>query len=236
MQTRQRRTRVKICGLTRVQDITAAAAAGVDALGFVFYPESSRALTLEQAVDLRQAVPAFVDLVALFVNASASQVQDVIDRVGPDYLQFHGDETPEFCASFGRRYLRAFRVGAPGLDTAHGLLKDCQRYGEASAWLFDSYSAAYGGSGKGFDTGLLSEVQAYSHSAPMILAGGLDAQTLAHRVTKLRPYAVDVSSGVETSPAIKCQEKIQAFMAAIQDADSISNTSIPGHATTQVCG
>ena len=113
----QQRTRVKICGLTRIEDVHCAVRAGADAVGLVFYPESPRGVSVEEACQLRQAVPAFVDVVALFVNARPDEVRAVINRVQRDLLQFHGDESPDYCASFGRRYLRAFRLGAPGLAT-----------------------------------------------------------------------------------------------------------------------
>ncbi len=214
----QTRTRVKICGLTRLPDVQAAVAAGADAIGMVFYPKSSRALTLEQAALLRAAVPAFVTVVALFVNAESDQVQAVIDQVQPDLLQFHGDESPAYCQRFNHRYMRAFRVGAPGMDTAAGLLQHCLNYPDAAAWLFDSYSASYGGSGLKFDTSLLHDVQHCPDSRPLVLAGGLTPQSVSQALRTVQPYAVDVSSGVEDAPGIKSIQKMQAFIAAVQDA------------------
>src|SRR5690606_19817765 len=120
-----RRTRVKICGLTRGGDVQAAVAAGADAIGLVFYPPSRRYLDLGAATALREAVPAFVDAVALFVNPSVAEVREVIEAVRPDLLQFHGEESPDFCAQFGVRYLKGFRVGAPGQDTAEALAAHC---------------------------------------------------------------------------------------------------------------
>ncbi len=219
------RTRVKFCGLTRPQDVQAAVDAGADAIGLVFYPASSRALTVENAALLRQLVPAFVDVVALFVNADQTQVKAVIDHVKPDLLQFHGDETPAYCQGFHHRYLRSFRVGAPGMDSASGLLDACKQYPDASGWLFDSYSVAYGGSGLKFDTELLADVQKFPGRRPLILAGGLAPQTVTDTLAAVRPYAVDVSSGVETSPGIKCPEKLMQFMSAVQHADFIHNKS-----------
>src|SRR3546814_329512 len=210
------RTRVKICGLTRPEDIDAAVQAGTDAIGFVFHAPSKRAVNLEQARALRQRVPAFVSVTALFVNAPENEVRAVIDRVQPDLLQFHGDESPEYCASFERRYLRAFRVGGPELNTPLAVLEACRRYPSASAWLFDSYSAGYGGSGLAFDIDLLSELRQARDSRPLILAGGLKPETLAQLVRQVRPYAVDVSSGVESAPGIKSADKINAFMQALQ--------------------
>ncbi|MYN12014.1 phosphoribosylanthranilate isomerase [Pusillimonas sp. TS35] len=209
------RTRVKICGITRQEDLHAAVDAGADAIGLVFYPGSKRAVTLAQARALREAAPAFVDVVALFVNATPADVRAVIDDVAPDLLQFHGDETPAYCDSFGRRYMRAFRVGAPGLETAPRVLAACQQFNHAAAWLFDSYSASYGGSGLALDVALLDAVRAAADSRPLVLAGGLKAETVRQSITAVRPYAVDVSSGVEVSPGIKSPEMIAAFMRAV---------------------
>ncbi|MBD9433286.1 phosphoribosylanthranilate isomerase [Achromobacter sp. ACM03] len=214
------RTRIKICGLTREQDIDAAVAAGVDAIGFVFYPKSKRCLTPTRAAQLRRMVPAFVDVVALFVNAQEAEVQAVLDQVKPELLQFHGDETPQDCAHYGHRFLRAFRAGAPGLDTAENLASTCRAYGEAAGWLFDSYSAGYGGSGHGFDYELLDEVRADPVSRPLILSGGLNAENVGQAVELVRPWAVDVSSGVELEQGIKSSDRISFFVAAAQAADA----------------
>lgn len=215
----QGRTRVKICGLTRIEDVQCAAQAGADAIGLVFYPKSSRLVSLEQARRLREAVPTMVDVVALFVNAQPDEVRAVIDQVRPDVLQFHGDETPEYCEQFGHSYWRAFRVGGPGLETPEAVLAACRPFQQAAGWLFDSYSAGYGGSGLTLDTGLLAAVQGAQDSQPLVLAGGLTPQRVAASVARIRPYAVDVSSGVEVSSGIKSAEKIQAFMAALKNAD-----------------
>lgn len=212
------RTRVKICGLTRVEDVQAVVQAGADAVGLVFYSPSKRSLPIEQARRLRRSVPAFVNVVALFVNSPADEVRQVIQQVRPDLLQFHGDESPEYCASFDWPYLKAFRVGAPGFDTPQGLLQKCRAYGTAAAWLFDSYSAGYGGSGVAFDTSLLNEVQSAQDSRPLILSGGLKPDTATESIRAVRPYAVDVSSGVEVAPGIKSPEKITAFMKAVAAA------------------
>lgn len=214
------RTRIKICGLTREQDIEAAVAAGVDAIGFVFYAKSKRCLTPMRAAQLRRAVPAFVDVVALFVNPEHEEVQAVLDQVGPELLQFHGDETPQDCARYGHRFLRAFRAGAPGLETAENLASTCRAYGEAAGWLFDSYSAGYGGSGHGFDYALLDEVRADPMSRPLILSGGLNAENVGQAVRLIRPWAVDVSSGVELEQGIKSSDRISLFVAAAQAADA----------------
>ena len=216
------RTRVKICGLTRAEDVSAAVAAGADAVGLVFYPPSSRYVSPENARLLRSQVPAMVSVVALFVNASSEQVKHIIDEVQPDILQFHGDESPEACEQYRHRYMKAFRVGAPGLDTPQAVLDTCRRYDSASAWLFDSYSDGYGGSGKQFDLGLLEAVRANSGSclAPGsmtggVLAGGLNSDTVGAAIQRAQPFAVDVSSGVESSGGVKCASKIRAFMQAV---------------------
>ncbi|GFN25441.1 N-(5'-phosphoribosyl)anthranilate isomerase [Achromobacter denitrificans] len=214
------RTRIKICGLTREQDIDAVVAAGVDAIGFVFYAKSKRCLTPLRAAQLRRAVPAFVDVVALFVNPAEDEVRAVLDQVGPELLQFHGDETPQDCARYGHRFLRAFRAGAPGLDTAEDLASACRAYGEAAGWLFDSYSAGYGGSGHGFDYALLDDVKDDPVSRPLILSGGLNAENVGQAVQTLRPWGVDVSSGVEVEQGIKSSDRISFFVAAVQAADA----------------
>ncbi len=214
----QLRTRVKICGITRSEDVLAATAAGADAIGFVFYPKSSRLVSVEQAQQLRRMVPPFVSVVVLFVNATAEQVNNVLEMVQPDLLQFHGDETPEFCAHFGHRYLRAFRIGGLGLDTPQAILAECKRYPDATGWLFDSYSPGYGGSGLTFDSALLDDVRNYASSPPVIVAGGVKAETVGETIRTLQPYGLDISSGVEISGGIKSAEKIQVFMQAVREA------------------
>ena len=216
------RTRVKICGLTRVEDVAAACRAGADAIGLVFYPGSARAVTTAQARMLREAVPAMVDVVALFVNAHANDVQQIIDHVQPDLLQFHGDESPDYCASFKRRYMRAFRVGGPGMESPEDVLAACEPYAAASAWLFDSYSAGYGGSGLRLNIDLLQSVRQSALARPLVLAGGLTAESVGRAVQAVEPYAVDVSSGVEVSPGVKSADKIIAFMAAVRAGATVS--------------
>lgn len=215
------RTRIKICGLTREEDVAAAVEAGADAIGLVFYGGSKRCLTLEQAARLRRLVPCFVSATALFVNATQQEVRQVVDEVGPDLLQFHGDETPQDCERYGRRYLRAFRVGAPGLDSAEGLARSCLPYAGAAGWLFDSYSPGFGGSGLAFDRALLQGLgQGGSPARPMVLSGGLKVDTVAGAVRALRPWAVDVSSGVETAPGVKSADLIRRFVQAVRAADA----------------
>ena len=212
------RTRVKICGLTREGDIHCAVQAGADAIGFVFYPKSSRFVSLDQARGLRACVPTLVSAVALFVNASPDEVRAVIAHVKPDVLQFHGDEPPEYCAQFDRPYWKAFRVGGPGLETPQAVLAACRQFPGAAGWLFDSYSSGYGGSGLKLDTGLLHAIAQDLESRPMVLAGGLAADSVGRSIQEIQPYAVDVSSGVEVSGGIKSPEKIHAFMDAVKRA------------------
>lgn len=218
------RTRIKICGITRETDLAAAVEAGADAVGFVFHPASKRYLTPARAGQLRREVPAFVSAVALVVNAPQEDLRAIVEAVRPDLLQFHGDESAEtcraFCAPAGQRYLKAFRVGAPGLDEAGALAGYCAGYGDAAGWLFDSYSAGYGGSGLAFDHQLLAAVRADASARPLVLSGGLKPETVGQAVREVRPWAVDVSSGVETEPGIKSAERIRAFIDAVREADA----------------
>ena len=195
-------------------------AAGADAIGLVFYPPSRRCLSLDQAAALRARVPAFVSVTALFVNPDAGAVQQVIDAVRPDLLQFHGEESPDFCAGFGVRHLKAFRVGAPGQDTPAGLAQACAAHRQAAGWLFDSFSAGYGGSGSGFDMALLADVPRGADRPALILSGGLSADNVGARMAALRPFAVDVSSGVESSPGLKDLVRMADFMRAVSAADA----------------
>jgi len=204
------RTRVKICGITRREDALAAAVAGADAIGLVFYPPSPRFLSVERAVEIRDALPPFVQTVALFVNADAAQVAQVIGRVKPGMLQFHGDETPQFCAQFGVPYLKACRVKA-GVD----LLEYLRPFSSAAAWLLDSFVEAYGGVGERFDWSLVPG----KLERPLVLSGGLERGNVAAAIRKLRPWGVDVSSGVESAKAIKDAAKIAAFIAEVRNAD-----------------
>jgi len=205
------RTRVKICGITRPQDGVAAARAGADAIGLVFYPPSPRFLSVERAREIRDALPPFVQAVALFVNADAAQVAQVIGRVHPSLLQFHGEETPEFCAQFGVPYVKACRV-APGVD----LLKYLRAFSSASGWLLDAHVEEYGGVGASFDWSLVPD----SLERPLVLSGGLTRDNVAIAVRRVRPWAVDVSSGVESAKGIKDAARIAAFIAEVRNADA----------------
>ena len=204
------RTRIKICGITRTQDARAAAEAGADAIGLVFYPPSPRYLSVERAVEIRDALPPFLQTVALFVNADAAQVAQVIGRVHPALLQFHGDETPGFCAQFGLPYVKACRV-RPGVD----VLAYLRPYARAAAWLVDSYVPEYGGVGERFDWSLAPRESA----RPLIVSGGLDAGNVAEAVRRVRPWGVDVSSGVESGKGVKDAAKMAAFIAEVRNAD-----------------
>lgn len=193
---------------------------GADAIGMVFYPPSQRCISPEQAGRLAAQIPAFVTTVGLFVNPAAHEVEQVLQHRAADLLQFHGEESPELCRQFQRPYIKAFRVGAPGLETAESLLAQCRRYPDARGWLFDSYTAAYGGSGESFDLQLLQQMQLLCNDedAPIILAGGLTVANIRQKVAQLRPYAVDVSSGIELAPGIKCPIKIAEFAHLLADA------------------
>lgn len=202
--------RLKICGLTRPKDVDAAVACGADALGFVFYPSSPRAVTARQAADLIRRIPPFVESVGLFVNEAPSHVFDVCQQVNLSLLQFHGDETPDYCRQFNRPYIKAARV-RPTLD----LLEFAVRFADARALLLDAYVEEFGGSGKSFDW---NQIPA-SLPLPLILSGGLCAENIAEAIGRVKPKAVDVSSGVEASKGIKDHAKIAAFVAALRKAD-----------------
>lgn len=214
------RTRIKICGFTREADLDAAVALGVDAIGLVFYPPSKRNLTLEQGARLRQRLPPFVSCVVLTVNASPSQLDEIIAAVRPDILQFHGDEPPEHCQRYGLPYLRAFRVGAPGLETPATLLESCLRHEAAAGWLFDSHSAGYGGSGRSFDWSCLSPIAHNANARPLVLSGGLRVEKVSAAIAEVRPYALDVSSGVESEPGLKCPTLMQQFVQQVRRTDA----------------
>ncbi len=219
------RTRIKICGLTRVEDIAAAVAAGVDALGFVFYPPSPRYVRPERAAELIAAVPPYVTTVGLFVNAGLTELLDVC-RVAPlGLLQFHGDESAAQAAALADGVARPFvQVARIKTDTRGAdLLEYEQRYRAASrrftGLLLDTHVEAYGGAGKVFDWSLIPK-----ELAPrVVLSGGLSVHNATDAVVRVRPYAVDVSSGVEASKGIKDARAIAAFVRAVRAADAISD-------------
>ncbi len=208
------RTRIKICGITRPGDALAAAEAGADAVGLVFYPQSPRYLAAERAVGIRDALPPFVQTVALFVNPDAAQVAQVIGRVRPGLLQFHGDETPAFCAQFGMPYIKAYRVKS-GVRSEVDLLEYLRPFSGAAAWLLDSYVEEYGGVGESFDWSLAPQ----RRERPLILSGGLKRGNVAEAIRRVHPWGVDVSSGVESAKGIKDAAKIAAFIEEVRNAD-----------------
>lgn len=203
-------TRIKICGLTRVEDVRDAVAAGADAIGFVFYPPSPRSLSIEQARELVRHVPPFVTTVGLFVNEGPVRVRQVLDQVPLGMLQFHGDEDDAYGASFGRPWMKAARVRA-GFD----LLDYAARFPSACGVLVDAWVDGYGGGGEVFDWTLLPQ----DFSVPLVLAGGLTPANVASAVAQVRPWAVDVSSGVEVAKGIKARALMEAFVAGVRKAD-----------------
>ncbi len=197
-------TRIKICGITRVEDALAAAHSGVDALGLVFYDKSPRYVTPKQAAQLAAAIPPFVTLVGLFVNPSAEAVQEILQQVPLDVLQFHGEEEPKFCAQFSRPYLKAVRVKY-GVD----LVQYAARYKDAQGLLLDAFiEGTHGGTGVSFDWTLIPR----NLPLPVVLSGGLHVNNVADAIKQVRPWAVDVSSGVEAAKGIKDAAKIAAFI------------------------
>ena len=204
-------TRVKICGITRIEDAVAAATAGADAIGLVFYPKSSRYVTATVAAEIVSELPPFVSTVGLFVNHSADQVNRICDQVELDLLQFHGDESPSDCSQFGKRFIKAVRM-APGRSVNEMM----GQYRQATALLLDSFDAdKYGGSGETFDWQRVPK----DSDVPLILAGGLNCSNVVEAVTRVQPYAVDVSSGVESAPGIKSADQIIEFVTRVKNCE-----------------
>ncbi|MFM8342164.1 MAG: phosphoribosylanthranilate isomerase [Methylomonas sp.] len=198
------RTRVKICGFTQVDDALEAAYLGVDAIGLVFYPPSPRHVSIETAAKIAKALPAFVSVVALFVNAEPAFIEQVLQQVPIDCLQFHGEEQPDACRLYNKPYIKAIRMQP---DTDLSELE--HRFYDASALLLDAYHPnIQGGSGSGFDWELIPQ----NCQLPIILAGGLAPDNAAQAVRQVKPYALDVSSGVETGKGIKDAAKMAAFI------------------------
>lgn len=203
-------TRVKICGITRNEDALACARAGADAIGLVFYPPSPRYVSVAQAAAIACVLPPFVTTVGLFVNPAAAEVEAVLRDLRLDVLQFHGDEPEDFCASFGVPYLKAVRVKA-GVD----LVQYALRYRDAQGLLLDAYvEGTPGGTGQAFDWGLIPT----ELPLPVILSGGLEPGNVAEAIKRVRPWAVDVSSGVEAAKGLKDAAKIAAFMEGVRSA------------------
>lgn len=198
------RTRVKICGFTQVDTALEAARLGVDAIGLVFYPTSPRNVSIEQASHIARALPAFVSVVALFVDADADLIENVLAKVAVDCIQFHGDETPEECRRYAKPYIKAIRVrDETDLDTVQ------QQYHDAAGILLDAYHPGMpGGSGCSFNWELIPR----QTRLPIILAGGLTVENVDQAIEQVRPYAVDVSSGVEAGKGVKSAEKMAAFI------------------------
>ena len=207
------RTRVKICGITSIKDALTAAQHGADAIGLVFYANSPRNVSIAQATEIIAALPAFVSVVGLFVDAAPEEVRAVMVKVKLDLLQFHGDETPEACRQYGLPYMKAVRVQA---DT--NLLQYTADYCDAKALLLDAYTdGVVGGTGQTFDWNLIPE----NLPQNIVLAGGLNASNVGLAIRQVRPYAVDVSCGVEQEKGIKDAEKIAAFMREVFDATEV---------------
>jgi phosphoribosylanthranilate isomerase len=201
------RVRLKICGITRVQDALAASDLGVDALGLVFHPESPRHISIEQAQAIISTLPPFISKVALFCNASKEIIEQVLTQLNIDCLQFHGDESEEFCLQFKRSYIKAIRV-----KTNADLTTQLNCYPSASAILLDSFnSSSYGGTGKRFDWQLIPQVA----QQKLIIAGGINPHNIVSLLERVQPYAVDVSSGVELQAGIKDTKKISQLIQKI---------------------
>lgn len=209
------RTRVKICGMTRAEDVEASVAAGADALGFVFYAPSPRYLSVERAATLMARVPPFVTRVGLFVNATASEVTTHIEQLPLDVLQFHGDEDPEFCVSFGRPWIKVLRI-KPGVDLLESTRR-CAAQERCLGVLADTFSDQYGGTGKSFDWQLIP----HGLPLPLVLSGGLNPGNVGAAIEAVQPWAVDVSSGVEGDvKGCKDAAKIEEFMRGVRNADA----------------
>lgn len=203
-------TRIKCCGMTRIEDALLAAELGADAIGLVFTARSRRRVSIEQAREIVRALPPFVTIVALLMDDDAGYVQDVIDAVQPDLLQFHGSERDDWCAQFGRRYLKAIAMGQ-----GVAALPQLQQYPRASGLLLDGHGLGEaGGSGKAFDWSLMPKDLAQ----PLILAGGLTPANVGEAIRVARPWAVDVASGIESAPGIKDPQKMADFIRAVRSA------------------
>ena len=214
------RTRIKICGLTREADVDAAARAGTDAVGFVLYEKSPRHVTPERAGELARGLPAFVVPVLLFVNASPEYIQRACEAVPNALLQFHGDESPADCLAAGRPFMRAARIPAGAAGHGFDLLKYASDFSAAQAILLDAHVEGYGGGGQSFDwTAFPWSHPLLNASSRLVLSGGLTPANVTDGITCVRPWAVDVSSGVEVSKGIKSPDLMNAFVAAVRAAD-----------------
>ena len=204
-------TAIKICGITRTQDALAAAGCGANAIGLVFYANSPRCVTPERAAEIMRVLPPFVMSVGLFVDAVAREVTQTLAQARVDLLQFHGNESPAYCRQFGVPYLKALRVRA-GLD----LLQYARDYHDAKALLLDAYvEGTHGGTGATFDWALIPK----NLPLPVVLSGGLTPENITAAIQAVRPWAVDVSSGVEVKKGVKDAAKIAAFVTGVRNAD-----------------
>lgn len=209
------RTRVKICGITRLEDARHAAFLGADSIGLMMHPPSSRALTLEQALEIRQALPPFVTATAVFLDDDEDWIAQVLHRVKPDCLQFHGNESAEFCAAWGLPYLKAIPMGS-----TDDPLRYARAFETARGFLFDSNAAGrLGGSGDTFDWSRIPTSFAY----PVVLAGGINPSNVAEAISRVRPWGVDVSSGVEADKGIKDAALVERFIEQVRIADGLDS-------------
>lgn len=215
------RTRIKFCGLTREADVDAAVRAGADAVGFVLYAPSPRFVTAARAGELARRLPAFVTPVLLFVNASAGDIADGVRAVPQALLQFHGDESPADCAAPARPYLRAARIPTGEAGKGFDLLQFADRFAPAQAILLDAHVEGFGGGGQSFDwTAFPWSHPRLNASSRLVLSGGLTPANVIDGIRLVRPWAVDVSSGIEVSKGIKSADQMQAFVAAVRAADA----------------
>ena len=213
--------RIKICGLTRAQDIEDAVQAGADAIGLVQYAPSARFVSTDRLPELASAIPAFVTPVLLYVNAAPAEIEAGLRAVPHAMLQFHGDETPEECERWGRPYLRAARIPDPSVE-AFDLLQYCQRFHRALGILLDAKIDAYGGGGHTFNWAAFDWSQPQLNaSTRLVLSGGLTSANVIDGIALVRPWAVDVSSGVESAKGIKDRNKLQAFIEAVRNGEEI---------------
>jgi phosphoribosylanthranilate isomerase len=220
MALHSKQTRIKICGLRQEAHMQAAVEAGADAIGLVFYEKSPRYISVDEAARLARRLPPFVAPVGLFVNAAPALVQRACQLIPQLLLQFHGDETPQECAAYGRPYLRAARMGG-----SFDLLDFAAQYASAQALLLDAHVEGYGGGGKVFDWSLIPP----GVPLPVVLSGGLNAANVIEGVLRVRPWAVDVSSGVESSKGVKDAELIRRFCEAVREADARADEGDSGY-------
>jgi len=209
------RTRIKICGITRVEDALKVVDAGADAIGLVFYDPSPRSVRIKLATEIAAAIPAFVSVVALFVYPTKEYVQEVLNNVRIDLIQFHGDEENDFCSQFKTPFIKAIRV-----RQASDVVASSLRFPNSVGILLDSYKPGVpGGTGESFDWSLIPK----NHSNPIILAGGLTSENVASAILDVQPFAVDISGGVEAAKGIKDSEKIKEFVSEVYNVDYSKN-------------